>query len=116
MLKKTLFVIFFILALTVSVSACSAKSTPTPIVIVEPTSPPQTGNLPQTEADVPRVSVEQARIAFEAGTAIIVDVRSAESFATGHIVGAISIPLTQIESDPGSVKLDKNQWIITYCT
>ena len=56
------------------------------------------------------------RDALDSGAAIIVDVRSAESFVAGHIVGAISIPLTQIEADPASVKLDKSQWIITYCT
>ena len=114
MLKKTLFVIFFILALTVS--ACSAAPTPAPTVIVEPTSPSQTGNLPQTEANVPRVSVEEARVAFESGQAVIVDVRSAESFAVSHIAGALSIPLARIEANPASVTLDKSQWIITYCT
>jgi rhodanese-related sulfurtransferase len=33
-----------------------------------------------------------------------------------HIAGSISIPLSEIENDPAGVKLDKKQWIITYCT
>jgi 3-mercaptopyruvate sulfurtransferase SseA len=72
--------------------------------------------IPQTEADVPRISVEDAKAAFDGGKAIIVDVRSAESYAAGHAAGAISIPLTGIEANPAGLGLDKEQWIITYCT
>jgi 3-mercaptopyruvate sulfurtransferase SseA len=96
-------------------SACAPSTQSVPTVIVELTSPP-VDTLPQTEADVPRVSVEATRTALASGAAIIVDVRSAESFAAGHIAGAISIPLSQIEANPSSVELDKKQWIITYCT
>jgi 3-mercaptopyruvate sulfurtransferase SseA len=73
-------------------------------------------DLPQTEADVPRISVEDAKAALDGGGAIIVDVRSAESYAAGHAAGAISIPLSEIEANPTGVGLDKEQWIITYCT
>jgi rhodanese-related sulfurtransferase len=54
--------------------------------------------------------------ALNSGAAIIVDVRSTESFLAGHIAGALSIPLARIESTPTNLPLDKNQWIITYCT
>ena len=85
-------------------------------VMVEPTSSAQQGNLPLNEAAVPRVPVEQAKAALDSGAAIVVDVRSAESYQAKHIKGAISIPLAEIEADPTAVKLDKDQWIITYCT
>ena len=111
---RKIYSLFVLLAL--AVSACSAAPQSSPTVIVELTSPPAESNLPQTEADVPRVTVEAARAALDSGAAIIVDVRSAESFAAGHIAGAISIPLSQIEANPTSVKLDRSQWIITYCT
>jgi rhodanese-related sulfurtransferase len=45
-----------------------------------------------------------------------VDVRSAQSYAAQHIQGALSIPLDAIEQDPTSVPIDKDKWIITYCT
>ncbi len=73
-------------------------------------------SLPQTEADVPRVTAEEAKAALDSGTAVIVDVRILESFAAQHIQGALSIPLAGIEADPAGVKLDKDKWIITYCT
>jgi rhodanese-related sulfurtransferase len=72
--------------------------------------------LPQTEAAVPRVSVEDAKAAFDSGEAIIVDVRSTEAYAEGHVAGALSIQLGEFETDIANVKLDRNQWIITYCT
>jgi hypothetical protein len=110
---------FAILILLTLVVACSVTTEPVPTgaptIIVELTSPPA-DNLPKTEADVPRVTVEQALTALNSGAAVIVDVRSTESFVASHIAGALSIPLTRIESNPASVTLDKNQWIITYCT
>ena len=77
---------------------------------------PQTPQIPQTEDAVPRVKVEEAKAALESDKAVIVDVRSAESFAAGHAAGAISIPLTEFENNIDSLPLDKDQWIITYCT
>ncbi len=72
--------------------------------------------LPLTEADVPRISVEDAKAAVDGSEAVIVDVRSAESFAAGHIAGAISIPLAEFETNISNIALEKDQWIITYCT
>ena len=108
--------------LVLAILACSpflpqAEPTVTATQVQEPsiTKQPQ-GDIPQTEADVPRISVEDAKAALDGGKAIIVDVRSAESYAAGHAAGAISIPLTGIEANPAGLGLDKEQWIITYCT
>ena len=102
-------------------SACNGQRTqfqPTaaPTTILEPAFTQPAGDLPQTDADVPRVTVEEARVAFESGAAIIVDVRSPSAFEESHVAGAISIPLGTIERDLASVPLSKEQWIITYCT
>jgi hypothetical protein len=115
-----------ILGLMLVLPACNAvlpqigpTQAPVPTTIVEPTSVIQPGDqsgLPKTEADVPRISVGDAKAAFDSGKAIIVDVRSAESYAAGHVAGAISIPLSEIEANPTGLDLDKEQWIITYCT
>jgi hypothetical protein len=86
-----------------------------PTTIVEPTSAPRS-DLPRDEAAVPRISVEQAKTALDSGAAILVDVRSAQAYEQEHIPGAISIPLAEIETNPTGLKLEKDQWIITYCT
>lgn len=114
------------LGLMLALLACNAAlpqigptQAPMPTMIVEPTSVIQPGDqsgLPQTEADVPRITVEQAMTARNSGEAILVDVRSAEAYAVGHAAGAISVPLSGIETNPAGVSLDKEQWIITYCT
>ena len=112
---KTRTLIGLLVLLTLTVSACSTTPPAAPTVMLEPASPPAEG-LPQTEAQVPRVTVEEAKAALDNGTAVIVDVRILESFVAQHIQGALSIPLTGIEADPAGVKLDKDKWIITYCT
>jgi 3-mercaptopyruvate sulfurtransferase SseA len=72
--------------------------------------------LPITEAEVPRVSVGDAKAAFEGGKAIIVDVRSQAAYEAGHVAGALSIPLNEFETNIASVDLPKDKWIIAYCT
>ena len=92
------------------------ESTPPPLtVIVEPTNPSQ-GNVLQSEDQVPRIPVEQAFAAVQSGAAVMVDVRSTQAYDISHAAGAISIPLFDIENDPNGLPLDKDQWIITYCT
>jgi rhodanese-related sulfurtransferase len=70
----------------------------------------------QSEAQVPRIPVEQALAALQSGAAVIVDVRSMEAYDASHVAGAISIPLAEIETNPTGLSLEKDQWIITYCT
>ena len=64
--------------------------------------------------EISRVSPQGAKAAFDSGEALFVDVRSASSYAAGHIPGALSIPLIEIEARLS--ELDPDQWIITYCT
>ena len=64
--------------------------------------------------DVPRVTAGDARAAHELKQAVLVDVRTAEQYAENHIPGAASIPLSEFESRLN--ELNKDHWIITYCT
>ena len=65
--------------------------------------------------EVPRISVEEVKAKLDAGANIvIVDSRSKTSYDQSHIVGAISIPLTNM-AEPYS-DLDGYAKIITYCT
>ena len=60
--------------------------------------------------------VDRAKAAFDAGSAVIVDVRSPNAYAASHAKGAINIPLGDIEMHIDKVVFPKDQWIITYCT
>ena len=111
--------LLFAAILTLVTLACNTtlpQTTPTQPVISTLELPQGQNNIPQSEASVPRVTVEEAKAALDSGEAIIVDVRSPDAFADGHVAGAISIPLGEFEGNIANVPLDKDQWIITYCT
>jgi len=82
----------------------NAPAAPTPVASHEE----------ETYPEIPRVSLDDAKAAMDAGTAVFVDVRAAEAYQGGHIAGAVNIPLGELEARLG--ELDKEQWIITYCT
>ncbi len=63
---------------------------------------------------IQRVSLEEAKQAFDEGTAVFLDVRGDDVYAMEHVTGALSIPLGEVESRLG--ELDPGQWIIPYCT
>ncbi len=117
----------FITFLVLATLACQSlvPSTVEPFIVSTeaplPTQPqpgqqPQGNQPPLTEAQVPRISVSDAKAAVDSGQAILVDVRSADSYAAGHAAGAISIPLGNFEVNIDKLTLEKSQWIITYCT
>jgi hypothetical protein len=70
-----------------------------------------------TEIPLPaisRVTLPDAKQAYDVSGAVFVDVRSNVSYADSHIKGALNIPLNDL---PNQLKLlDAKRWIITYCT
>lgn len=50
---------------------------------------------------------------LEQGTAIVLDVRPTEEYASGHIAGALSVPLESLESE--IAKLPAETEVIAYC-
>jgi len=68
----------------------------------------------KTEAEVRRVTPEDAKHLVEAGKAVIVDVRSAETYAAEHIAGALSFPEGEILNR--KAELPKDKLVIAYCS
>lgn len=64
--------------------------------------------------EVTRVSLEEALLANNTGSAVFIDVRDRSAYEETHIPGSISFPLAKLESQ--LKELDPNSWIITYCT
>ena len=75
-------------------------------------SSPATSSAPND--GVERITTAELRDAMEKGTAIVVDVRSPESFKTGHIRGAINIPEQEITRRKDELPRDKK--IVLYCS
>lgn len=63
-------------------------------------------------------SPQVAKQVFDAGEALFVDVRSRDMFAAGHIPGAVSLPLDDVDDalDAFATKFSAKQPIVTYCS
>ena len=46
---------------------------------------------------------------------VLIDVRSADEYASGHLQGAVNIPHDRITDEIGTVAADKSTRIILYC-
>ena len=113
-MKKHLLLITGLMLATFACQALSPQAEP--IATSNPSITRPQLSVPLTEADVSRIEVHEAKAAIDSGQAIFVDVRSAESYAKGHAAGALSIPLENFEASIDKLSLEKDQWIITYCT
>lgn len=65
------------------------------------------------ETAVARIGVAEAEAAVKKGEAILLDVRAASAYKTGHIRGAISLPEAEIAARISTLPRDRK--IITYC-
>lgn len=87
----------------------TTTATPMPPVPELTTAPP----LHDTSM-AKRITVEDARAAIERGEALLVDVRTAESYAIEHARTAMSLPENDLMARANELPRDK--LIITYCT
>ena len=71
-------------------------------------------SVPLTDAEVERVSLSDAKAAFDSESALFVDTRDLDSYTQGHIPGAVLITSSQVESKLR--ELDPSVPVITYCT
>lgn len=65
-------------------------------------------------AEAPRISAADAKKALDAGQAVLVDVRSLDSWQEEHAKGAVSIPVNELYARLGELPKDKQ--VIAYCT
>ena len=80
----------------------------------------QMAEAPESEEEVKQsyvnITAEEAKEIMDNESGyVILDVRTEEEFAAGHIPGAILIPDYEIAEKAESVLTDKNQTILVYC-
>ncbi len=68
----------------------------------------------KTEADVPRISLADAKKDYDAGTAVFIDSRNEATYKGEHITGSINIPFG--EQDKMMDKVPKGKKLIIYCS
>lgn len=78
------------------------------------TAPAPESRKYQTAADVPKISVEDAKKEVDVGKAIIVDSRAESAYKFEHIAGAINVPAGSPEDKLNALPKDKN--ILIYCS
>ena len=81
-------------------------------VLLRQQGAPAVTSTPASVEQVVRVSLDDAKAAFDASTAIFLDVRASSSYEVSHIPGAVSIPLNYLPARVG--ELDPAAWIIPY--
>jgi hypothetical protein len=91
-------------------SVAPASTAATPAAAAAPAADHDHG----AEASIRRITAVELRAATEGGQAAVIDVRDLDSYAAGHIAGAMHIPLSFIESQVAYLPRDK--MLVTYCT
>jgi hypothetical protein len=97
----------------VAPAAASTQSTPSATATQAPAAATAQAET-QYPDGIPRINVDEAVRELKAGTAIIVDVRTKEQWAAGHVKGAQFIPENELAGRTAELPHDKK--IIAYCS
>jgi len=101
-----------IVLLATGVGLCAQKS---PENIPEAPQPARRLKLDTIKVEGFRPKDVKTIIEHKGANPILLDVRTPEEFATGHLKGAINIPLMQLEKRLSSLRKYKSRTIITMC-
>ncbi len=117
----------FVLSLAVMVlliAACNDAATPVNVsrATPAPTAPsapaaqqPGVDSHGHTEgADAPRISLADAKKAFDDKSAVFIDTHLKNAYDAGHVPGAINVPVAELDLKINTIP--KGKKIIAYCT
>lgn len=76
---------------------------------------PSEFEIAATASNPPEISREELRNRLQTASLKVVDVLPAESYAMGHIPGAINLPYESIASRAGELFPDPHAEIAVYC-
>lgn len=107
-MKRWIFM--FLIVLSLALTACAGEPAPA--------APPTGGGQMEqpVKATVKDITPEEAKERLDSDEAIIlVDVRTKEEFDSGHIEGAVLLPVDQIQKNAAEVFPDKDAVYFVYC-
>jgi 3-mercaptopyruvate sulfurtransferase SseA len=110
---RTLTIATFTLGIFVSACSTSGSNTAANNAVVKSSTPAAAPSLPPMD-NAARISLEDAKKAFDDGTAIFIDTRSEGTYKQEHIKGSINIPTGSLDSNIS--KLSKGKKLIAYCS
>ena len=115
--------ILAVAAVAFSVAACNdaaepvniSRATPAPGAPIVPAQQPGVDPHGHAEgADAPRISLAEAKKAFDDGSAVFIDTHLKNAYDDGHIPGAINIPVAELDLKVNTIP--KGKKIIAYCS
>jgi len=68
----------------------------------------------QAVRNVPRISIDEVKALMAKKQVLLIDVRDPQSFADGHMPGAINVPFDRLPDHVEAWKKDK-RLLVTYC-
>ena len=71
--------------------------------------------MTETTRHAAEIDRDSLRAGLAASSFVLVDVLPAESYETGHIPGAISLPLASIPSHAATLLPDRAAPVVVYC-
>ncbi|HEV8660095.1 MAG TPA: rhodanese-like domain-containing protein [Thermoanaerobaculia bacterium] len=92
----------------------AVPQTTAPVTLTSATSTIDEHSQTPEKAAVPRISVEELRQRIKNNEVTVIDVRAADAYQSGHIPGAMHIPMASIEAQ--IPYLPRAKPIVTYCT
>ena len=109
---QSLTVLAMVFTLALSILQCGKAESKTDLDIAKT----NTNSLeePAQKDDAPRISLEDAKKAFDAGKVLFIDTRGEAQYKQEHIKGAINIPEDAFQTRYTEVPKDKK--IIAYCS
>ena len=114
-MRLNLLLAFLLSGLTL-IAGCNDAAKP-PIVTQSTPAPAATRQVHDHDDeghDAPRISLADAKKAYDDGTAVIVDVRDKGAYNQEHVKDALHIPLAEVATNMD--KLPKGKKIIVYCS
>lgn len=80
----------------------------TPVVLLAGCAPAQSAQAADREVDVATLK----KALDDQKVPQLIDVRTPQEFAEGHVPGAVNIPLDQIETRSGEIASDQEVWLV----
>lgn len=94
------------LVLTLSLACASAPA---------PEASTGQGTAATPEVGLPSVAVEQLQSVLAQGPAVVVDVRTPEEFAGGHVPGALNIPVDELSDRLAELEAQRSAPVYLIC-
>jgi rhodanese-related sulfurtransferase len=111
MRAKVLLLSIALLSLVIT-SACNSAESKAKAAAPKTTN--ATAQAGQPDDGIKRISIADAKVDFEKGNAVMIDVRGDMAYKQGHIKGAQSIAFSEVTARAADLPKDKT--IILYCS